>query len=207
MQPSLNLSRLARTLEVILNIIVAFCAIAVLGTVLFMAAIGLSTDRPGSLTHEVEIQTSLPSQEVTTASGETVKLNLDQVSAQLELDGSQKGLSFLHAQTGLISLLLISAACWQIRQFVRRARLEHPFTPDNARRLRTVAWLCLGLLGWQAIRDIVMAFALNQAFPTLDLQVSLNLAAAPLVTVLGLMVIAEIFNLGVRMKEEQDLTV
>ncbi len=207
MQTNLNASRLARALEIIFNVIVGFCAVAVLGTIIFMAAVGLSTNRPGSLSHEVEIQTSLPSQDVVTDNGETVTLNLERISARLELASSQKGLSLLHAQTGLISLLLISAACWHLRQFVRRARLDHPFTPDNARRLRTVAWLCLGLLVWQAVREIVMALALNSAFPHLDLSVSLQLTAAPLIAVLGLMVIAEIFNLGVRMKEEQDLTV
>ena len=94
---------------------------------------------------------------------------------------------------------------YQLRRLVLNARAGEIFTPANAGHLR---WLGLLLLGYPLIG---MAFAwcwkLTLEIPGQDHTTFTLSPDLHVVSGLLLLVLAEVFRVGVRMQEEQELTV
>jgi len=98
---------------------------------------------------------------------------------------------------------------WQLRRVFRTVRSGRPFSPENPRRIRSIGWAVLvsgPLYG-------LMSFAYGKAFIPLleipDATVSADMSAFPVTIFFGLiiLVLAHVFELGARLKEDQDLTV
>ncbi len=202
-----SLSRLSRILEVLLTVLIVLLVGGIILLVVSTTYLAITGHAPGEMLHHVQINTSLPSQIVTTATGEEVTLNLNDVSAQLEIPRSQFALRLVDGLTGLGTLLLIGAVCWHMRQLLGSVRRGQPFTAANVRHLRRIAWLSLAGMVWQSFSKALLAQQVSQAFRGLNISVSLNFTGPSLLTVLSLFIIAEVFSIGVRMKEDQDLTV
>ena len=96
---------------------------------------------------------------------------------------------------------------FQLRQFVRSLRLDHPFILANAHRLRCVAWLMLFGGIWKGASPLFIALEISDVFPNLDFNVSVSGEVIPMIFILMLFIIAEVFAVGVKMKEDADLTV
>jgi hypothetical protein len=116
---------------------------------------------------------------------------------------------FLRLAIDLLPGLLILAALWQLWGLLRSARQGDPFTTANVRRLRRFGWLLL--LGWPLV-----------AYLTTDLKAALADTAPPVVTsglfnttpiglalVFGLavLVLAEVFAHGLRLREDVEGTI
>ncbi|WP_221032355.1 DUF2975 domain-containing protein [Actomonas aquatica] len=199
--------RLTRSLEWVLNITLFLCGIAGAAGLVFVGALLVVGEIPGGLTQSVVVETDLPAQTLLTADGEAVELVLSNVAGELEVPNSLQGLQLTTAVCSLITVVLIAGICWHARCLLRSLRQDHPFIRANARRLRWIAGLSFASLVWQGLSKLIIALGVSDAFPAFDVSASLDLINPTLLTVFALFIIAEVFAVGVHLKEEQDLTV
>ena len=117
---------------------------------------------------------------------------------------------FLRLAITLLPGLLIIALLWQLWGLLRAARHGDPFTTANVRRLRQFGWLLL--LGWPLVAYLTMALkeflAMTWASPTDQTE---GLFAPPiggaLIFGLAVLVLAEVFAHGLRLREDVDGTI
>jgi hypothetical protein len=101
------------------------------------------------------------------------------------------------------SLLLLGGA-QVLRDIVQTARDGDPFVAANVRRLRILAGLALGYLGLAVARPLV-AIVIRRH---LDLdRTTIEISWVPLVAALVLFALAQIWQRGVDLRDEQQLTV
>lgn len=94
--------------------------------------------------------------------------------------------------SGAIALAILV----QLRRILRDVNCGSPFTMENARRIKKVAWLCVPI----ALLYIAGIFTMPSALVLLIALVFLFLAALTFV-------LAEVFRQAVLYKEENDLTI
>ena len=115
---------------------------------------------------------------------------------------------FLRLAITVLPGLLIVAALWQLWGLLRSARHGDPFTTANVWRLRQFGWLLL--LGWPLVAYLTMALkeALATTVPAND---TAGLFAPPiggaLIFGLAVLVLAEVFAHGLRLREDVDGTI
>jgi hypothetical protein len=117
---------------------------------------------------------------------------------------------FLHLAIDLLPLLLIVALLWQLWGVLRSARQGDPFTTANVRRLRQFGWLLL--LGWPLVAYLTMALkellATTWVSPT---DQTSGLFAPPIGLALpfglAVLVLAEVFAHGLRLREDVEGTI
>jgi hypothetical protein len=122
---------------------------------------------------------------------------------------------FLRLAIDLLPLLLILAALWQLWGLLRSARQGDPFTTANVRRLRKFGWLLL--LGWPLVAYLTtnLKAALADTVPDTVTAVTVKLTSGllappiPLALVFGLavLVLAEVFANGLRLREDVEGTI
>lgn len=162
---------------------------------------------PEKLTKEITVEVDSKSHYIVDHDVQILPYELDHVEVILPLPLDNPGLYLAHFGTSLVGVLLGIAALYQLRHFVRSLRRDHPFIPANSHRLRCVAWLMLLRGIWEGVSQILVSMEVSDAFPALDLNVSLRGEPLPLFFIFMLFIIAEVFALGVKMKEDADLTV
>jgi small-conductance mechanosensitive channel len=106
-------------------------------------------------------------------------------------------------------LLLVIVILWHLRGLVRSARQGDPFTTANVRRLREVGLLLM--LGWPVVAFLSDTLK-NQLSRTLPIEQQLGSVGAPpigtgLLFGLGVLVLAEVFAHGVRLREDVEGTI
>jgi hypothetical protein len=115
---------------------------------------------------------------------------------------------FLRLAIDLLPGLLILAALWQLWGLLRSARQGDPFTTANVRRLRRFGWLLL--LGWPLVAYVTTALKGDLA-ATVPPVVTSGLFAPPiplaLVFGLAVLVLAEVFAHGLRLREDVEGTI
>ena len=107
-------------------------------------------------------------------------------------------------------LLLAVPALWLLRSLVRSLRHGDPFTPANAQRLRGFGFLVL--LGWPVVSLVthVLQEMLALTVPAEQQLGGPDWAPIPvpaLLTGLGVLVLAEVFARGVRLREDVEGTI
>jgi hypothetical protein len=109
----------------------------------------------------------------------------------------------------LLPLLLIVAALWQLWGLLRSARQGDPFTTANVRRLRRFGWLLL--LGWPLVAYVTTALKSDLAatVPPVVTSGLFNTTPIGLALVFGLavLVLAEVFAHGLRLREDVEGTI
>ena len=118
---------------------------------------------------------------------------------------------FLRLAITLLPGLLILALLWQLWGLLRSARHGDPFTDANIWRLRQFGWLLL--LGWPLVAYLTMALkellAATWASPTDPSQggVFAPPIGGALIFGLAVLVLAEVFAHGLRLREDVDGTI
>jgi len=118
---------------------------------------------------------------------------------------------FLRLAITLLPGLLIIALLWQLWGLLRSARHGDPFTDANIWRLRQFGWLLL--LGWPLVAYLTMALkellAATWASPTDPSQggVFAPPIGGALIFGLAVLVLAEVFAHGLRLREDVDGTI
>jgi Protein of unknown function (DUF2975) len=115
---------------------------------------------------------------------------------------------FLHLAITLLPGLLVVALLWQLWGLLRSARRGDPFTTANVWRLRRFGWLLL--LGWPLVAYVTTALKGDLA-ATVPADVTSTLFALDILGVLlfglAILVLAEVFAHGLRLREDVDATI
>jgi Protein of unknown function (DUF2975) len=117
---------------------------------------------------------------------------------------------FLRLAINLLPLLLVTGALWQLWGLLRSARQGDPFTMANVSRLRRFGWLLL--LGWPLVAyfALVLEELLAMTWSSPSDQTS-NMFAPPiggaLIFGLAVLVLAEVFANGLRLREDVEGTI
>jgi Protein of unknown function (DUF2975) len=116
---------------------------------------------------------------------------------------------FLRLAIDLFPLLLIVvAALWQLWGLLRSARQGDPFTTANVRRLRLFGWLLL--LGWPLVAYLTtnLEAALADTVPAaVTSTLFTNPIGLALLFGLAVLVLAEVFANGLRLREDVEGTI
>jgi hypothetical protein len=130
------------------------------------------------------------------------------IPVTVTIDHASPSQLFLRLAITLLQGLLIIALLWQLWGLLRSARHGDPFTGANIRRLRQFGWLLL--LGWPLVAYLTMALKelLAMSLPANDTE---GLFAPPiggaLLFGLAVLVLAEVFAHGLRLREDVDGTI
>ena len=135
---------------------------------------------------------------------------INYVPVTVTIDDARPTQLLLRLAMTLLPGLLIVALLWQLWGLLRSARHGDPFTGANVRRLRQFGWLLL--LGWPLVAYLTMALkeflAMTWASPTDQTE---GLFAPPiggaLLFGLAVLVLAEVFAHGLRLREDVDGTI
>ncbi|MCC5024707.1 MAG: DUF2975 domain-containing protein [Candidatus Synoicihabitans palmerolidicus] len=157
--------------------------------------------------HKVYIHSGPISDKFIDARGNSIPVKFDKIQGEFILPPGHRIHRIYDTGMRLIALILVTAILSQLRQLLKSVRNAHPFIAVNARRLNRIAWFALlGTVG-QLIYHIFLALLVSHSLPALDFSLRLEFKVTPFLTVLAIFIIAEVFNLEVKMQEEQDLTV
>ncbi len=118
-------------------------------------------------------------------------------SSLITLIGLMVGLGF--------SLVLVLVTQY-LRGICRSLRQGDPFIPRNARRLRGI-WV--SILVFEVVRygaHFVVSWAIQQGYFSAQVT-GLSFALSPWIAILALMVLAEVFEEGTRLRQEQKWTI
>jgi hypothetical protein len=197
----------ARLFEGLLSLLLI---IGTLGCAFYFAASAyllFADEIPEFMDREILLEVGSSTYAVSTASATLLPSEPKTVEVEFPIPREEPGLLLTHTGTVLIGFLLGLAAIFQLLKFVRSLRRDHPFIPDNAHRLRCIAWLMLFGGIWKGAGLLLVTSAVSDTIPDLDLNITLGSDGIPLLTIFMFFIIAEVFALGVKMKEEADLTV
>ena len=203
---SRRLHRLARWVERVLSLFLVIGILGFCGSLIY-AAYTMIAPNPPHLTHKIEVELDPTTSGPITDLNENTPLKFRQIEAQIELPPESRKIRVLDTALQLVKIFLALVIVFQLRQFLRSIRTDHPFVPANAKRLRSIAWFTLFASFWQFISKFILASQVSAEFPQLDLNLTLRLDPGPVLILAVILIIAEVFNFGVTMKEEQDLTV
>jgi hypothetical protein len=92
----------------------------------------------------------------------------------------------------------------RLRTIVDTVKVGDPFLPENAARLRVIAWSVLGIELLHVVVGIVVMIASSAAEP---IGVNWTFSATRWIAVLLLFVLARVFTEGARMREDLEGTV
>ena len=132
--------------------------------------------------------------------------------AELMVSVPREESAAMQAAGTLLGLLKLAASIWAIVLFIRwvvAVNRADIFTWRNVRRLRLMGVLMLVSCAATWLMEYLMLHDLEQAFALPGYELSLAGTVSLSVLLLGLcsLIVAEVFAIGLRMKEEQDLTI
>lgn len=113
---------------------------------------------------------------------------------------------------------LLLTCLFQLRKYYKSLSEGSPFVKENARRLKIIAWLTIGLGALSIIHNLIPFFytsglfslkgyAVSSLYHHQFLDTSLTAFIFQIIGGFFILVIADVFRVGVALKEEQDLTV
>jgi hypothetical protein len=200
------LRRLARWVERVFSLFLVIGILGFIGSIIY-AAYTLVAPEPPQLTHKIEIEIDPMTHSISPENGPPLSVELRHVQAQIKLPPENRSLRVLDTVLNLVKIVFGVVIVFQLRQFLRSIRTNHPFVPANAKRLRCIAWFILAASLWQFVSKIILATQVSDSFPGLNSNLTLQLDPGPVLILIVILIIAEVFNFGVKMKQEQDLTV
>jgi hypothetical protein len=140
------------------------------------------------------------------------KITLRSPGAEIVLQGPgvQPSLGSLATVIG-VALVLIPV--WllmlnHLRRLMASAAHEHPFTEENVGRIRWLGYLFMIGAVLQSIVEVVVGYHLSRvSIPGVEINARIGLNFPAMIAGFVILVLAEVFRLGVELKEDQDLTV
>lgn len=132
--------------------------------------------------------------------------------AELMVSVPREESTAMRAAGSLLGLLKLAAGIWAIVLFIRwvvAVNRSDIFTWHNVRRLRRMGVLLLASCALTWLLEYLTVHALRQVFALPGYELTLAGSVSLSVLLLGLcsLIVAEVFAIGLRMKEEQDLTI
>jgi hypothetical protein len=187
-------------------LVVTALLIAFLATGVILAAITILGAVRGD--HTITLDRVVTPDQLTSLPANVKPINY--VPVTVTIDDARPAQLFLRLAITLLPGLLIVALLWQLWGLLRSARQGDPFTTANVWRLRQFGWLLL--LGWPLVAYLTMA--LKEALAatlTSPPDPTSGLFAPPiggaLLFGLAVLVLAEVFAHGLRLREDVEGTI
>lgn len=186
-------------------------AVAPIAIILFFATVEEDAQhRAFSFTHSFELRLQETALEVSDVQGFAADATvIENLQARMSVAGTDGVVTSLMVAMTVSMWILVYLLLRHARAVMRSLYDRTPFIAENTKRLRTMAWLTLGIWIVYSVYALVMTAYLQSV-----LMVSggeLLLANLPVVTPLliaGLLVVlAEVFRVGFELKEENAFTV
>lgn len=102
--------------------------------------------------------------------------------------------------------MLTAAVLWFLRAILRSVREGDPFTPANVRRLRWIGYLTVAYVPVGTMSTILQHEVINST-ATGRLGLSFAVSFTPVVLGMGVLLLAEVFAHGIRLREDVEGTV
>lgn len=140
------------------------------------------------------------------------KITLQSPGAEIVLNG-QGVQSSLGSLATIIGVALVLIPVWllmlnHLRCLMASFAKEHPFTEENVGRIRWVGYLfMIGAALQSAVEAAVGLNLMRVSIPGVEINARIGLNFPAVIAGFVILVLAEVFRLGVELKEDQDLTV
>jgi hypothetical protein len=176
---------------------------------MLVAGVVLTTTATVSALHggqTITLDRTVQPKDVTSLSAD-VKLTND-IPVTVTIRDARPPQLFLRLAIDLLPLLLIIALLWQLWGLLRSARHGDPFTTANVWRLRQFGWLLL--LGWPLVAYVTMELKEWLATtPPADQTGGMFAPPISLALIFGLavLILAEVFAHGLRLREDVEGTI
>jgi hypothetical protein len=105
---------------------------------------------------------------------------------------------------GLIGVPLVHVILGRLLAIVRTVRAGDPFVPENAERLKHIAWSVLGL---EVLHTVIASIAISISTAEMPIDIRWRLNLTRWLVVMLLFVLARVFEQGTRMRDDLDGTV
>ncbi|MCF3652488.1 DUF2975 domain-containing protein [Synoicihabitans lomoniglobus] len=202
-----SLPKLAATLDVFLCFLLGLLALAAFFMTVTTGYHLITGKAPAVNGYEIKLTTSVPPLTLQSATGEPVEIEIESATAIIPLYQAAPSLQVVSIFGIFILFGLVACGLIQVRRFLGSIKTGQPFVAANAQRLRNLAWIIVaGGLVDPIIYGLTGALA-HQSFPDFAFRLSLAGPFNAFFYGVIIFIIAEVFKIGVQMKEEQDLTV
>lgn len=168
------------------------------------------TSEPTPETVEVRVTQSRAVEVTTPAATNLSAANLKLDSGKLTFNHpSSKQIIGFNLLSMWVGFAISLAITYLLRQIFRSLAQSNPFVVPNAERLRIIAFLIMLSAVTSFAHDALVNWFLKENFflPGSGIRAHLTIDLKTLFAGLIVLTIAEIFRIGARLKEEQDLTV
>ncbi|MFC1493352.1 DUF2975 domain-containing protein [candidate division KSB1 bacterium] len=131
------------------------------------------------------------------------------LTGELTMNASSTGFWLMVTEAMLIWILMGMFILFQVRKIFYNLTKEHPFEQENVKRLRIIGFAMIGaeIINW--LLFWIMNLIYSDDFYLYPGEISFGLDKNITVIFIGLviLVIAEIFRVGLDMRKEQELTI
>lgn len=140
------------------------------------------------------------------------KITFRAPGAEIVLNG-QGVQSSLGSLATMIGMGLVGIPVWllmlnHLRRLMASFAKEHPFTEENVARIRWLGYLfMIGAALQSAVEAAVGHYLMRVSIPGVEINARIGLNLPAMIAGFVILVLAEVFRLGVELKEDQDLTV
>jgi hypothetical protein len=205
------------TIWVILLISVGFSLLYFVGVMIDPKIQTTANERYDEFLYELTPEASVPPLEIEEAAPWITEPRLTLIG-RLEFTPKSRWFHLVRFSGIILGALLLLACLFQLMKYYKSLSEGSPFVRENARRLKTIAWLTIGLGVANILLGIIPFFYVNGLFSLKNFTASSlywqefleNATMAFFTQIIEgffILVIADVFRVGVALKEEQDLTV
>ncbi len=211
-------SKLAAVLRVWVDVGLAAVALAVLALTVYVVITSFQLSRPGTVGDGavwvgIGNGSFVPIQrlELRPSAGEPPLSDPALVKARGELRFHTRRVDLM--LLGFLPMLLVAAAVlaggWQLRQVLAAVARGEPFAAANPRRISAIGWIVVAVTATEPLLAYLPASVVLRTAEVegIDLSPTLMFDTGTLLTGLVIIVLAAVFREGVRLHEEQSLTV
>lgn len=202
-----SLSKLAATLDVFLVLFMALLAVAALFMTVTTGYHLITGKAPSVDGYEIKLTTGLPALVLQSASGEAVEIEIESATAIIPLYQASRGLQIVSILGIFVLFGLVGCGLIQLRRFLGSIKSGQPFVAANAQRLRNLAWIIVTGGMVHPILYGITGVLVRSDFPDFNFRLSMAGPFNAFFFGVIIFIIAEVFRIGVQLKEEQDLTV
>ena len=202
-----SLPKMAATLDAFLVLFLSLLAVAALFMTVTTGYHLITGRAPSVDGYEIKLTTGLPALNLQSASGEAVEIEIESATAIIPLHQASRSLQVVSIFGIFVLFGLVGCGLIQLRRFLGSIKNGEPFIAANAQRLRNLAWI---IVTGGMVHPILLGItgALVQTdLPDFNFRLSLAGPFNAFFFGVIIFIIAEVFRIGVQMKEEQDLTV
>ena len=205
-------SRLAKAIKIYLDVL---CFVGILAAVAFLALFAMVIpalpNAPSAPDMDVLLRFALEDEALqqTTPGADAPELLPVEGEGMLRLYSRSRRAWALYLGLVEAAVVVVLYAVWQLRAVFKSVVAGHPFSPDNASRVKKIGWV---VIGWNVVAPFAkyfngVAFLADHSVAGLVLEPPIEVDVISLFLGLAILVLGEVFHQASRLQRDQSLTV